>query len=90
MIVKTKLAEQAEQFELDGVHYVGRRVLCQHETIPLFDDSLSWDDIDQEILHNRAWRTWIQFQLDDDRGQVFVDPSRLLPYPSSKIEEPTK
>ena len=27
MIVRTKLSEQAEQFEIDGVFYVGRRVL---------------------------------------------------------------
>lgn len=38
MLVKTKLSEQAEQFEIDGKCYVGRRVF-------------STDEVDQDAFH---------------------------------------
>ena len=28
MLVRTEVSKQAEQFEMEGRHYVGRRVLC--------------------------------------------------------------
>ena len=74
MIVKTKLAEQAEQFEIDGKCYVGRRVL----------HGCDWD------IRSQAFPTKVLFQLDCDAGLIFVDPSILRPYPSEKIEEPKK
>ncbi len=71
-IIKTKLAEKAEQFEIDGVHYVGRRVLEE-------DGECVWRDTKDDF---------ILFRLDYDRGDVFVDPAILRPYPETPIEEP--
>jgi hypothetical protein len=78
MIVKTRLSEQSEQFELEGSHYVGRRVLCNGVVDAFFE--FGEDDTRYMIL----------FNLDYDRGQVFIDPSLLTPFPSDPIPEPTK
>lgn len=76
MIVKTKLSEQAEQFELEGVHYVGRRVLmCDSEYETYIESFFHIKDGRQEYA-----KRMILFQLDYDRGQIFVDPAILTPY----------
>ena len=76
MIVKTKLSEQAEQFELDGSHYVGRRVvLCDSENETYVESFFRIKDGRQEYA-----KRMILFQLDYDRGLVFVDPAILRPY----------
>ena len=71
MIVKTKLAEQAEQFEIDGKCYVGRRVL----------HGCDWD------IRSQAFPTKVLFQLDCDAGLVFVDPAILQPYQRPERKE---
>ena len=71
MIVKTTLSEQAEQFELDGVHYVGRRVL----------HGSCWD------VRSVAFPCKVLFRLDYDRGEVFVDPEILRPYQRPERKE---
>ena len=43
-----------------------------------------------EVFDNDVWVDCVLFQLDDDGGLIFVDPSILRPYPSEKIEEPKK
>ena len=76
MIVKTGLSEQAEQFELDGSHYVGRRVvLCDSENETYVESFFRIKDGRQEYA-----KRMILVQLDDDRGLVFVDPAILTPY----------
>jgi hypothetical protein len=32
----------------------------------------------------------VLFRLDYDRGDIFVDPSLLRPFPDEPIEEPSK
>lgn len=86
MIVKTKLAEQAEQFEIDGVFYVGRRVLAPDD---VYSEAVM-ERIEHSVFDDDFWKTYVLFQLDDDGGLIFVDPSILRPYPSEKIEEPKK
>ncbi len=71
-IIKTTVSDKAEQFTLDGVHYVGRRVLVDDE------DCLIW------------FYDYILFRLDYDRGDIFVDPALLRPFPDKPIPEPSK
>lgn len=76
MIVKTKLSERSEQFELDGVHYVGRRVLAG---VTKGDANIE-SFFDFDTGHKSYAKRMIFFQLDYDRGLVFVDPAILRPY----------
>lgn len=77
MIVQTKLSDQSEQFELDGACYVGRRVLCLCDGYE-FDLNKSFYERDEfKVAH---WKDLVLFQLDYDRGLIFVDPSILKPY----------
>ena len=89
MIVKTKLSEQSEQFELDGVHYVGRRVLWQSDHATS-DESLS--EISDRALvkcgrDSSKLKLMILFRLDYDRGLIFVDPAILKPYQRPERKE---
>ena len=84
MIVKTKLSEQAEQFELDGVHYVGRRVQCLAFGSQ-FDVMKSFYELDEFKISN--WKDLVLFRLDYERGEVFVDPAILRPYQRPEREE---
>lgn len=77
MIVRTRLAEQAEQFELDGVHYVGRRVLCE-DAGPFSEVKQAFSMKDESGQLTGC--VTVLFRLDDDRGLVFVDPVMLKPY----------
>lgn len=89
-MIETKLADQPEQFQDEhGAWHVGRRVMVWDGNDSMFDDSLSWNYVEHEIRDRDAWRTFHAFRLDHG-PLVFVDPSRLSPYPSSKIEEPSK
>ena len=80
-IIKTQVSDKAEQFTLDGVHYVGRRVL---------EDGGNWEV--ETFAEGEAGEVYrlILFRLDYDRGDIFVDPAVLRPFPDSKIEEPSK
>jgi hypothetical protein len=78
-IIKTQVAKNAEQFTLDGVHYVGRRVL-----------SVDREGAFQIWNHDPLDNDCLLFRLDYDRGDIFVDPALLRPFPDSKIEEPSK
>lgn len=85
-MIETKLASEPEQFQDGGAWHVGRRV------------TLKIGDWTYDVL-----RTWylpdcrkgtvsfdsVLFQLAHG-PLVFVDPAKLRPFPSSKIEEPTK
>lgn len=66
MIVKTKLSEQVEQFEIDGVHYVGRRVQCLAFGSQ-FDVMKSFYELDEFKIPN--WKDLVLFKLDYDRGE---------------------
>ncbi len=83
MIVKTKLAEQAEQFELEGSHYVGRRVLAGVTK----GDAIIESFFDFDSGHKSYAKRMILFQLDYDRGQIFVDPAILRPYQRPERKE---
>lgn len=78
-IIKTTVSDKAEQFELDGVHYVGRRVLADYG-----------DGYRAHIWRNSGRVDCILFRLDYDRGDIFVDPSLFRPFPDEPIEEPSK
>lgn len=82
MIVATKLSEQAEQFEHEGKHYVGRRVQCRQ-----FDIMRSGFMVENGKVNHECG---VLFQLDDAGGLIFVDPSILKPLRSEPIPEPTK
>lgn len=83
MIVKTKLAEQAEQFQIGQEHYVGRRVLCESSCgLDTIDVMFDMEDDDETIE-----KPLIAFQLDYDRGLIFVDPSILRPYQRPERKE---
>lgn len=64
MMIRTKLSEQPEQFQIGEAWHVGRRVL----------HGCDWD------IRSQAFPTKVLFQLDYDRGLIFVDPSILKPY----------
>ncbi len=83
MIVKTKLAEQAEQFEIDGVHYVGRRVLAPDD---VYSEAVM-ERIEHSVFDDDFWKTYVLFRLDYDRGLIFVDPSILRPYQRPERKE---
>ena len=73
-IIRTHVSDKAEQFTLDGVHYVGRRVLEE--------DGYHINDV------GPCGR--ILFRLDYSKGDIFVDPALLRPFPDEPIEEPGK
>ncbi len=78
-IIKTTLRDNREQFTLDGVHYVGRRVFADYG-----------DGYTSSIWRHTAGTNCILFRLDYSKGDIFVDPALLRPYPDSPIEEPSK
>lgn len=82
VIVQTKLAEQAEQFQIGEDHYVGRRVLMDD------DDALDRPvDCSLFVSETMRWVDFVLFRLDYDRGDVFVDPSLLRPYKRPERKE---
>ena len=83
MIVRTKLAEQAEQFEIDGVFYVGRRVLVNEPGGQWWPVGI---DLPGKTFMDK-WEYRILFRLDYDRGDVFVDPAILRPYQRPERKE---
>lgn len=82
MIVKTKLSEQAEQFQIGEDHYVGRRVLMDDDDAP--DRPI---DCPLFVSETRCWVDFILFRLDYDRSDVFVDPAILRPYQRPERKE---
>ena len=86
MLVRTEVAKQAEQLQIGEGWHVGRRVLAPDDVY----NELNLEEVRHEVFDNDVWVDCVLFQLDDDGGLIFVDPSILRPYPSEKIEEPKK
>jgi hypothetical protein len=78
-IIKTKVADKAEQFTIGDDHYVGRCVMIEYGS--RFCHIFYADTNHKEF---------VLFRLDYDHGDIFVDPALLRPFPDSKIEEPNK
>ena len=81
-IIRTTVSNKAEQFTLDGVHYVGRRVQFVFR-------EYSYDTV-SAALAVATRKTHVLFRLDYSKGDIFVDPALLRPFPDGPIEEPSK
>lgn len=90
MLVRTEVAKQAEQFHIGKNHYVGRRVLAPEE---VFDDNTEpvLSEVYRDVFSDSfGYAQLVLFRLDYGKGDVFVDPTLLEPFPSEPIPEPTK
>lgn len=86
-MIETKLASEPEQFQDGEAWHVGRRVLVPDDTCL---DMATFVEVRHEVfdVEDGGIATCL-FQLASGR-LVFVDPAKLSPFPSSKIEEPMK
>ncbi len=79
-MIRTTLADKPEQFQDGEAWHVGRRVL--------YDKSREVFECFPDKTGAYTETCCVLFQLDYDKGLIFVDPSILRPYPSEPIEEP--
>ena len=80
-IIRTHVSDKAEQFTIGDDHYVGRRVL---------EHGGNWEV--ETFAENEAGEVHrlILVRLDYAKGDIFVDPAMLRPFPDEPIPEPSK